>query len=206
RADRARARPARVLPAQPGTRAQPGDDRAARVGRQLRHLHERHRRLRELPAPQDRRRVRAQAPPHGARGRIRAARAGAVAGVAPAPEPAGPAHPVVHRSARRAARAARGGGARPARSPAAAHRPPLARRVPESRRASARRADLGDALAALIGPSLAERFYQLLDPLGRPDPRLAPRPRLDLPLGADTLRNAEHGEETYETVRLPGAT
>jgi len=82
----------------------------------------------------------------------------------------------------------------------------LAQTVAESSRESARRADLGDALAALVGPSLAERFYQLLDPLGRPDPRLAPRQRLDLPLGAATLHNAEHGEETYETVRLPGAT
>ena len=81
----------------------------------------------------------------------------------------------------------------------------LAQTVAESSRTSARRADLGDALAALVGPELAERFYQLLDPLGRPDPRLAPRQRLDLPLGAATLRNAEHGEATYETVRLPGA-
>ena len=81
----------------------------------------------------------------------------------------------------------------------------LAQTVAESSRTSARRADLGDALAALVGPELAERFYQLLDPLGRPDPRLAPRQRLDLPLGAATLRNAEHGEATYETVRLLGA-
>jgi heavy metal sensor kinase len=81
----------------------------------------------------------------------------------------------------------------------------LARTVAESSRVPSRRGDLEDALAALVGPALAERFYQLLDPLGRPDPRLAPRQRLDLPLGATTLRNAEHGQETYETIRLPGA-
>jgi heavy metal sensor kinase len=64
---------------------------------------------------------------------------------------------------------------------------------------------LADALSALLGPAVAERFYQLLDPLGRPDPRLAPRTNLTLPLGADTLRNASHGEATFETVRLPNA-
>jgi two-component system OmpR family sensor kinase len=80
----------------------------------------------------------------------------------------------------------------------------LARTVAESSRVPARRGQLGDALAALVGPALAERFYQLLDPLGRPDPRLEPGRRLDLPLSAATLRNAEHGQETFETVRLPG--
>src|SRR5262249_29675165 len=57
--------------------------------------------------------------------------------------------------------------------------------------------------AALLGPAGAERFYQLLDPLGRPDPRLVSPTHLNLPLGADTLRNAAHGEATFETVRLP---
>src|SRR4029453_19134537 len=74
----ARVRAARVLPAQPGARAQPGVHRAARLGRQLRHLHQRDRRLRQLPATEDRRRLRAQAHPHGPWGGVRAARPGAV--------------------------------------------------------------------------------------------------------------------------------
>jgi heavy metal sensor kinase len=64
---------------------------------------------------------------------------------------------------------------------------------------------LADALAAVLGPGVAERFFQLLDPLGRPDPRLAPSKPLTLPLDADVLRNAQHGEPTFQTVRLPGA-
>ena len=78
----------------------------------------------------------------------------------------------------------------------------LARTVVQSSRAPAP-GGLADALAALLGPAGAERFYQLLDPLGRPDPRLVPPTHLTLPLGADTLRNAAHGEATFETVHLP---
>lgn len=80
----------------------------------------------------------------------------------------------------------------------------LARTVAESSRAPARDGGLGEALAALIGPALAERFFQLLDPLGRPDPRLPPSGRPTLPLDAATLRNAEHGAPTFQTLRLPG--
>jgi len=80
----------------------------------------------------------------------------------------------------------------------------LAGTVAESSR-SARAGDLGDALASLLGPAAAERFYQLLDPLGRPDPRLAPRHRLSLPLDAETLHNASRGVPTFQTLRLPGA-
>jgi two-component system, OmpR family, sensor kinase len=53
------------------------------------------------------------------------------------------------------------------------------------------------------GPALAERFFQLLDPLGRPDPRLAPQSRAELPLSTDARRNAEDGRETFETLTLP---
>jgi heavy metal sensor kinase len=81
----------------------------------------------------------------------------------------------------------------------------LARTVAESSRAPAREGRLSDALAALLGPGLAERFFQLLDPLGRPDPRLAPSGRLTLPLDPETLRNAQRGAPTFQTVRLPGA-
>lgn len=81
----------------------------------------------------------------------------------------------------------------------------LARTVAESSRAPTRTGGLADALAAVLGPGVAARFFQLLDPLGRPDPRLAPSGRLTLPLDAETLRNAQHGEPTFQTVRLPGA-
>jgi heavy metal sensor kinase len=55
----------------------------------------------------------------------------------------------------------------------------------------------------MLGPELAERFFQLLDPFGRPDLRLAPRTRSKLPLSAAALRNAERGRATFETVRDP---
>jgi heavy metal sensor kinase len=63
-------------------------------------------------------------------------------------------------------------------------------------------AQLGDALEALMGPMMAGRLYELLDPRGRPDPRLATR-GTRLPLSAEALRNAEAGRETFETVELP---
>jgi heavy metal sensor kinase len=62
---------------------------------------------------------------------------------------------------------------------------------------------LDETLEALLGPALAERFFQLLDPLGRPDPRLAARRRSPLPLGPEARRNAEDGRETLETVTVP---
>ncbi len=58
----------------------------------------------------------------------------------------------------------------------------------------------------MLGPELAERFFQLLDPFGRPDPRLVPRGRSRLPLSAEALRNAERGQPTFETRRVrPGS-
>jgi len=67
-------------------------------------------------------------------------------------------------------------------------------------------ADLDRSLEALLGPALAERFFRLLDPLGRPDPRVAPRGRVQLPLTIEALRNAERGRPTYETLALPGTS
>ncbi|MGH7846168.1 MAG: hypothetical protein ACREQW_13495, partial [Candidatus Binatia bacterium] len=37
--------------------------------------------------------------------------------------------------------------------------------------------DLQESLESLFGPQLAQRLFQLLDPFGRPDPRLIPRGR-----------------------------
>jgi heavy metal sensor kinase len=66
--------------------------------------------------------------------------------------------------------------------------------------------DLEDSLQSMLGPELAERFFQLLDPFGRPDPRLAPRARSKLPLSAAALRNAEKGQAIFETVpQRPGS-
>ncbi len=63
--------------------------------------------------------------------------------------------------------------------------------------------NLDEALEALFGPVIAQRFYRLLDPFGRPDPRLAPRNRTQFPLSSEALQNAENGQDTYETVHLP---
>src|SRR5262245_21071225 len=59
-----------------------------------------------------------------------------------------------------------------------------------------------DSLESLLGPQLAERFFQLLDRYGEPDPRLVPKVRSKLPLSAEALRNAERGQPTLETVGL----
>ncbi len=63
--------------------------------------------------------------------------------------------------------------------------------------------DIEDSLQSMLGPELAERFFQLLDPLGQLDPRLAPPKRSRLPLSAEALRNAERGRATLETITLP---
>jgi heavy metal sensor kinase len=66
-------------------------------------------------------------------------------------------------------------------------------------------ANLADTIEELLGPAFAERFFQLLDPFGRPDPRLTRRGHLRFPLSATALRNAEAGKETFETITVPGA-
>jgi two-component system OmpR family sensor kinase len=63
---------------------------------------------------------------------------------------------------------------------------------------------LDDLVESMLGPGFAERFFRLLDPRGRPDPRVAPRGRAQLPLSDEALRNAAGGQETYETFTLPG--
>jgi heavy metal sensor kinase len=65
--------------------------------------------------------------------------------------------------------------------------------------------DLADEIEALLGPAITERFIQLLDPFGRPDPRLALRGHFTFPLSETALRNAATGKETFETVREPGS-
>ena len=63
--------------------------------------------------------------------------------------------------------------------------------------------DLGAALEALLGPGSAARFFRLLDPFGRPDPRIVPRTRMKFPLSPEAQLNAQQGRETYQTITLP---
>ncbi|HXV84947.1 MAG TPA: ATP-binding protein [Candidatus Binatia bacterium] len=80
----------------------------------------------------------------------------------------------------------------------------VARTIAESvRRPSFYPPSIEETLESMLGPELAERFFQLLDPFGRPDPRIAPLGRRRLPMSAEALRNAERGEATMETVELP---
>jgi heavy metal sensor kinase len=77
----------------------------------------------------------------------------------------------------------------------------VARAIAESvRQPSFFGSDIEDTLQSMLGPELAERFFQLLDRYGQPDPRWAPTRRSRLPLSAEALRNAERGEATFETV------
>jgi heavy metal sensor kinase len=64
-------------------------------------------------------------------------------------------------------------------------------------------ANLEAQLEMMLGPRLALRFLQLLDPLGRPDPRLARR-GAGLPLSPVALDNARAGVETFETIHIDG--
>ena len=75
-----------------------------------------------------------------------------------------------------------------------------------SRRHSSLGTPLDDLLDSMLPPGLTERFFSLLDPFGRPDPRVALRSRLQLPLSVEALRNAEHGKETYQTLPMPGVS
>ncbi|MBI3248157.1 MAG: HAMP domain-containing protein [Deltaproteobacteria bacterium] len=83
----------------------------------------------------------------------------------------------------------------------------VASSIAESVRNTARpSSNLDEALESLFGPVLAERFYRLLDPFGRPDPRLVPRNRTQFPLTPEALHNAEQGQDTYQTLQLPGVS
>ena len=81
----------------------------------------------------------------------------------------------------------------------------LAQAIAENvRRPSALGPGLDELVESMMGPGFADRFFRLLDPRGRPDPRLAPRGRAQLPLTTEALRNAAGGHETYETLPLAG--
>ena len=83
----------------------------------------------------------------------------------------------------------------------------LAHTIADSVRApSSQTPDIEDSLQSLLGPELAERFFQLLDPYGQVDPRLAPPRQARLPLSAAARRNADRGRATFETITLPAGT
>jgi len=76
--------------------------------------------------------------------------------------------------------------------------------VESVRRGSPLGPSLDDLVESMFGPSVAQRFFRLLDPLGRTDPRVVPRGRVQLPLSVEALRNAGEGRPTYETTRVAG--
>jgi len=57
-----------------------------------------------------------------------------------------------------------------------------------------------DALRDLLGPEMADKLFQLLDPLGRPGSRSSALRQRALPLSAEAWRNAERGRRTFETL------
>jgi heavy metal sensor kinase len=57
-----------------------------------------------------------------------------------------------------------------------------------------------DALRDLLGPEMADKLFQLLDPLGRPGRRSSALRQRGLPLSAHARRNAARGLRTFETL------
>jgi heavy metal sensor kinase len=84
----------------------------------------------------------------------------------------------------------------------------VARTIAESvRRPAFFPSDVEDSLQALLGPELAARLFQLLDPFGRIDPRVVPPGRSRLPLSAMAHDNAKRGQPTFETMPIrPGSS
>ena len=81
----------------------------------------------------------------------------------------------------------------------------VARSIAASTRSTPRSGPgLDDLVESLLPPGFTNRYFSLLDPFGRPDPRLVSRGRLQLPLSPEALRNAEQGRETYQTLTVPG--
>ena len=60
-------------------------------------------------------------------------------------------------------------------------------------------------LRELLGPELYDKFFQLLDPEGRPQPTPAPNRAGALPLSPGARARAAQGQNTFETVALVGA-
>lgn len=60
--------------------------------------------------------------------------------------------------------------------------------------------DLEEILRDFLGPEFSERFFQLLDPFGRFDPRSPGRPREELSPNPEALRKAAKGIPTFSTI------
>jgi heavy metal sensor kinase len=78
----------------------------------------------------------------------------------------------------------------------------MARAAAESTRQASVSSPLEDLLDSVFGLGHPRHFFQLLDPFGRPDPRVPEYRQAPLPLSEGTLRNAEHGLPTFETLAL----
>lgn len=80
----------------------------------------------------------------------------------------------------------------------------VARSISETTQTTSRRGPgLDDILESFFFPGFSRRSFRMLDPLGQPDPRVAPRGRLQFPISPKALENAKQGHETYTTIRLP---
>lgn len=80
----------------------------------------------------------------------------------------------------------------------------VARAIAETTRAAPRFGPgLDEVLESFFFPGFSRRSFRLLDPFGRPDPRITPRGRLQFPISPQALENAKHGRSTYTTISLP---
>ncbi len=80
----------------------------------------------------------------------------------------------------------------------------VARAIVETTRAAPRFGPgLDEVLESFFFPGFSRRSFRMLDPFGRPDPRITPRGRLQFPISPQALENAKHGRSTYTTVSLP---
>src|SRR5213078_4153174 len=196
RAHDARVRAPRVLLAQRRARTDPADDRGARLGPRLRLREQRHRRLRGLPPAQDRRVGRAAPVPHDPRRRVRA----------PSDRVSPRAVPLSIRTRLTlwytaillAILAVISG------LSYSLLRSRLIQDLDTGWAGSGATLGAGpeSALREILGPEFYDKFFQLVDPEGRPRERSTHLRAETLPLSADARRNAAQGERTLETVGL----
>ena len=83
----------------------------------------------------------------------------------------------------------------------------VARSIAETTQAAPRFGPgLDDILESFFFPGFSRRSFRMLDPLGRPDPRITPRGRLQFPISPEALEEAKQGRGTYTTINLPEAS
>lgn len=66
------------------------------------------------------------------------------------------------------------------------------------------RPDIDDVFRRFFGFSPFDRYFEMLDPFGRRDPRWPPRSAGKLPLSPAAVQNASEGRSTFETVEGMG--